>query len=76
MAAHIPVCAEEEQCSVIWVLWSEGVSGAVAYQRLSAHYGNSVLPQQCVYEWIEKLKKWLHVRKEPDTCPQPQMRTT
>jgi hypothetical protein len=25
-------------------------------QRLSAQYGNSVLPQRSVYEWIEKLK--------------------
>jgi hypothetical protein len=37
-------------------LWSEGVSGAKIHRRLSAQYGNSVLPQQSVYEWIEKLK--------------------
>ena len=37
-------------------LWSEGVSGAAIHQRLSPQYGNSVLPQRSVYEWIEKLK--------------------
>ena len=37
-------------------MWSEGVQGAAIHQRLSAQYGNSVLPQRSVYEWIEKLK--------------------
>jgi hypothetical protein len=37
-------------------LWSESVSEAAVHQRLSAHYRNSVLPQQSVCEWIEKLK--------------------
>ena len=38
---------------VIRFLWS---SGAEIHRRLSAQYGNSVLPQQSVYKWIEKLK--------------------
>jgi hypothetical protein len=33
-----------------------GESGAAIHQRLSAQYGNSVLPQRSVYEWIEKFK--------------------
>jgi hypothetical protein len=37
-------------------LWSEGVSGAETHRRLSAQYGNSVLPQRSVYEWTEKFK--------------------
>jgi hypothetical protein len=41
---------------VIRFLWSEGVSGAEIHRRLSAQYGNSVLPQRSVYEWIEKVK--------------------
>ena len=57
MAALLSVCTKEEQCSVIWFLCSEGESGAAIHQRLSVQYGNSVLLQQCVYEWIEKLKK-------------------
>ena len=56
VAAPLSVCTKEEQCSVIWFLWSEGVSGAAIHQRLSAKYGSSVLPQWSVYEWIEKLK--------------------
>jgi hypothetical protein len=56
MAAPLFVCTKEEQRSVIRFLWSEGVSGAAIHQRPSAQYGNSVLPQRSVYEWIEKLK--------------------
>ncbi|PNF39899.1 hypothetical protein B7P43_G00920 [Cryptotermes secundus] len=56
MAAPLSVCAKEEQRSVIRFLWSEGVSGAAIHQRLSAKYGNNVLPQRSIYEWFEKFK--------------------
>ena len=56
MAAPLSVCTKEEQRSVIWLLWSESVSGTAFHQTLSAQYGNSVIPQRSVYEWIEKLK--------------------
>jgi hypothetical protein len=42
MAALLYVCTKEEQHSVIQFLWSEGVSGASVYQRLSAQCENSV----------------------------------
>ena len=56
MDAPLSVCTKVEQRSVIRLLWSKGVSGAAIHQRRSAQYGNSVLPQRSVYEWIEKLK--------------------
>ena len=56
MAAPLSVCTEEEQRSVIRFLLSEDVSGAEIHRRPSAQYGNSVLPQRDVYEWIEKFK--------------------
>ena len=56
MAALLSVCTKEAHRSVIQFLWSEAVSGTAIHQRLSAQYGNSVLPQWSVYEWIEKLK--------------------
>ena len=56
MAAPLSVCTKEEQRSVICFLWSEGVSGAEIHRRLSAQYGDSVLPQRGVYEWTEKFK--------------------
>ena len=56
MAGPLSVCTKEQQRSVIRFLWSEGVSGAEIHRRLSAQYGNSVLPQRGVYEWIEKFK--------------------
>jgi len=54
MAAALSVCTKEDQRSVICFLWSEGVSGAEILLRLSAQYGNSVLPQRSVYKRIEK----------------------
>ena len=56
MAAPLSFCNKEEQHSVIRFLWSEGVSEAEIHRRHSAQYGNSVLPQQSVYEWIVKFK--------------------
>jgi transposase len=56
MATPLSVCSKEEQRSVVRFLWSEGVSRAEIHRRLSAQYGNSVLPQRSVYEWIEKFK--------------------
>ena len=58
MAALLSMCTKEEQRSVIRFLWSEGVGlpGAAIHERLSAQYGNSVLPQRSVYECIKKFK--------------------
>ena len=56
MAAPLSVCTKEEQCSVIRILWSEGVSETAIYKRFSTLYGNTVLPQRSDYEWIEKSK--------------------
>jgi hypothetical protein len=56
IAAPLSVCTKEEQRSVIRFLCSEGASGAETHRRLSAQYGNSVLPQRSVYEWIDKFK--------------------
>ena len=56
MAAPLPVFTKEEERSVIRFLWSESVSGTAIHQRPTAQYGNSVLLQRSVYEWIEKLK--------------------
>ena len=56
MAALLSVCTKEEQRWVIQFLLSQGVSGATIHQGLLAQYGNSVLPERSVYEWIEKLK--------------------
>ena len=56
MLAPRSVCTKEEQRSVIWFLWSEGVSGARILQRLLAQYGNSVFLLWSVYKWTEKLK--------------------
>ena len=56
MAAPLSFCTKEEQRSVIRFLWSEGVPGTEIHRRLSVQYGNSVLSQRSVYEWIEKFK--------------------
>ena len=72
MAAPLSVCTKEEQHSVIRFLWSECASGATIHQRLSAQYGNSVLSQRSVYEWIEKFKNGrtnvTHDKARPSTA--------
>jgi hypothetical protein len=50
------VCTKEEQRSVISFLWAEGVPGAEMPRRISVQYGNSVVSQRMVYEWIESFK--------------------
>jgi hypothetical protein len=50
------ICTKEEQRAVILFLWAEGVLGAEMYRRISVQYGNSVVSQRMVYEWIEGFK--------------------
>jgi len=71
MADPLSICTKEEQRSMIRFLWSEGVSGTKIHQRLSAQYGNSVLPQWSVYEWIEKFKNGCTsvTHEEGTRCP-------
>jgi hypothetical protein len=38
-------------------LWAEGVPGDEMHRRKSVQYGNSVMSQQIVCEWIERFKK-------------------
>jgi transposase len=35
-------------------LWDEGVPGAKMHRMMSVQYGNSVVSQRIVYEWIER----------------------
>jgi hypothetical protein len=37
-------------------LWAEGVPGAEMHRRMSVQYGNSVVSQRIVCEWIERFK--------------------
>jgi hypothetical protein len=48
------ICTKEEQRAVIHFLWAEVVPGAEMHGRISVQYGNSVVSQWMVYEWIEK----------------------
>ena len=50
------ICTKEEQRAVIRFLWAEGVPGAEMHRRISVQYGNSVVSQRMVYEWIERFK--------------------
>ena len=56
MAASLSVCTKEEKRSVIRFCGRKVYQGASIYQGLSAQYGNSVMPQRSVYQWIDKLK--------------------
>jgi hypothetical protein len=56
MAGPLFVCTKEELRAVIRFLWAEGGQGAEIHRRLSAQYGNSVLPQRSIYERIAMFK--------------------
>jgi hypothetical protein len=49
------ICTKEEQRAVICCLWAEGVPGAKMHRRISVQYGNSVMSQRMVHEWIDIL---------------------
>ena len=61
---------------MICFLVSEFVSGAEIHRRLSAQYGNSVLSQWSVYEWIEKLKNSRTNVMNEEGAGSPSMATT
>jgi hypothetical protein len=50
------ICTKEEQTTVISFLRAESVTGAEMHRRISMQYGNSVVSQRMVYEWIERFK--------------------
>jgi hypothetical protein len=50
------ICTKEEQRAVILYLWAEDLLGAEMHRRMSVQYGNSVVSQRMVYEWIERFK--------------------
>jgi hypothetical protein len=53
------ISTKEEQRAVIFFLWAEGVLGVEMHRRISrisVQYGNSVVSQLMVYEWIERFK--------------------
>ena len=76
MAAPFSACTKEEQRSVIRFLWSECVSVAEIHRRLSAQYGNSILPQRSVYEWIEKFKNGCRSVTHEEGAGRPSTSTT
>jgi hypothetical protein len=54
---------------VIHFLWAEGVPGAKIHRMMSLQYGNSVMSQRTVCEWIERFKNGctsVKHGKEPD----------
>jgi len=71
MAAPLSVCTKEEQRGIIHFLWSEGVTGAEIHRRLSAQYGDSALPRQSVYKWIEKFEHGRTSVKDEERAGRP-----
>lgn len=53
MAAAAVICRRTVQDAMIRFLWSEAMFAAYIYQRLHAHYGESVLSRS-VFEWAQK----------------------
>ena len=54
MAAPLATCTNEEQCSVIRFLSSEGVKPIEIHRRMKVQHGDACLSLQQVYEWTRK----------------------
>ena len=54
MAAPLATCTNEEQCSLICFLSSEGVKPIEIHRRMKVQYGDACLSLQQVYEWTRK----------------------
>jgi hypothetical protein len=50
------ISTKEEQRAVVQFVWAQGVPGAEMHRTISVQYGNSVVSQRLVYEWIERFK--------------------
>jgi hypothetical protein len=55
MDALLFICTKEQR-AVSQFLWAEILPGAEMHRRMSVQYGDSVVSQQIVYEWIERLR--------------------
>ena len=55
MDAHLQDCTIEER-GVVRFLWAEGVKPVEIHYRVLAQYGQSIMSQQKVYEWVERFK--------------------
>jgi len=56
MDAPLQDCTIEEQCDIVRFLWAEGVKPVEIHRRMLAHYGQSIMSQRKVYEWVERFK--------------------
>jgi len=70
------ICTKEEQRTVIQFLWAEIVTGAEMHRRMSVQYGDSVVSQQIVYEWIERLRNGHTCVKNEEGDGRPSMSIT
>ena len=61
---------------MIQFLWAEGVPEAEIHRRLSAHYGNSALPQWSVYDWITMFKNGRTSVTDDERSGRPSTSTT
>jgi len=56
MDAPLQDCTIEEQCGVVQFLWAEVVKPVEIHRCMLAQYGQSMMSQQKVYEWVERFK--------------------
>ena len=54
MDAPLQDCTIEEQCGVVRLLRAEGAKPMEIRRRMLAQYGQSIMSQRKVYEWVEK----------------------
>jgi len=55
MDAPLQDCTIEER-GIVQFLWAEGVKPVEIHCRMLAQYGQSIMSQRKVYEWVERFK--------------------
>jgi len=56
MDAPLQDCTIEEQRGIVRFLWAEGAKPVEIHRRMLAQYGQSIMSQRKVYEWVERFK--------------------
>ena len=56
MDAPLQDCTIVEQRGVVRFLWAEGAKPVEIHRRMLAQYGQRIMRQRKVYEWVERFK--------------------
>jgi hypothetical protein len=59
-------CTDEEQCSVVCLLWAKGLNAKDIHKEMFPIYGGNCLTHKAVYNWMANLS--LMTKKLKQRC--------